>query len=404
MQSMHFSSRTEFGSEADPLTEAVAARRRLGLPVFDLSESNPTRCGLQLPADAVLSPLASPANLHYAAEPLGPLAARATIAEQYYGARGIQVAPAELLLTASTSEAYSFLFRLFCEPGDHVLVPQPSYPLFDLLARLGDVETRTYPLRFHERWEIDMAALEASITERTRAIVVVHPNNPTGHYAARAERLALDRIAAGHGLPLLVDEVFLDYPVEASAEKPIASFAADRSAMALTLVMSGLSKVLALPQMKLAWTLIRGPEELRREALHRLEFVADTFLSVASPAAHALPCWLEHTTQLQDAVRQRVAQNLAYLDQELATQTLASRLPVEGGWSVLLRVPAVEDDNALALQLLDATGVLAYPGSFFGLPRRAWFVLSLLPKPEGFASAVQALLGFIQKIDAQSMG
>ena len=390
---MHFSNRTDFGAEADPLTEAVSARRRAGLTVLDLSESNPTRCGLGLDAAVLLPPLAGAANGFYPAEPFGPVAARQAIAANYYGERGVQVSPEQIVLTASTSEAYSFLFRLFCEPGDHVLVPQPSYPLFDLLARLCDVDTIAYPLRFHDRWQTDLHALEAAITPRTRAIVAVHPNNPTGHFAGVKERKSLDRLAARHGLPLLVDEVFLDYPVEAGpGSPPVQSFAASLQAEALTFVMSGLSKVMALPQMKLAWTLVLGPEPLRREALHRLEYIADTYLSVSAPAANAAAAWLKQARLLHMQVLARLRANLVTLDRELEAHLMVSRLPVEGGWSVLLRLPALEPDVDFVQRLLEETGVLVHPGSFFGLPGRGWVVVSLLVAEAQFQQGVRTLL------------
>ncbi len=273
-----------------------------------------------------------------------------------------------------------------------MLVPQPSYPLFDLLARFSDVETRTYPLRFHDRWQIDLHALEAAITPRTRAIIVVHPNNPTGHFASVEERATLDGLAARHGLPLLVDEVFLDYGVERQFEAPPVSFAANPSPLALTFVMSGLSKVLALPQMKLAWTAVLGPEELRREALHRLEFIADTFLSVSAPVSGAVERWLPRHPALQATVLARIQANLGQLDIALAGEPLVRRLPVEGGWSVLLRIPALMPDGNFAQRLLQAHGVLVHPGSFFGLPERGWVVLSLLLEEGPFRSGLQALL------------
>lgn len=386
---VHFSSRTEFGAEADALTEAAAEMRAAGATLLDLTESNPTRCGLALDASVLLPALASEANLKYRADPFGPIEARRAVAEQYYGERGVVISPDRVVLTASTSEAYSFLFRLLCEPGDTVLVPQPSYPLFDLLARMCDVELRPYPLRWHDRWEIDMIALEAAVTPRTRGIVVVHPNNPTGHFASEAERFALGAFAARHGVPLLVDEVFLDYAVEASPER---SFAELGGPKALTFVMSGLSKVLALPQMKLAWTLVLGPEAACQEALHRLEFVADTFLSVAAPAANAVSQWLEHADSLQGAVRARVQENLVLLDALLAGQALVSRLRVEAGWCVLLRIPAIEADGEFALRLLREEQVLVYPGSFFGLGRRGWLVVSLLLETTAFEQATVRVL------------
>lgn len=394
---MHFSHRTHFDVEADPLTVAVAVRRRAGLPIHDLTESNPTRCGLGLSQDILLPPLAGRSNLIYRAEPFGPLEARQAIADTYYLPRGVRVDPQQIVLTASTSEAYSFLFRLFCEPGDQVLVPQPSYPLFDLLAQMSDVQTATYPLRFQDFWHTDLLGLETAITPRTRAIVAVHPNNPTGHFSNAEERQSLAGIAARHQLPLLVDEVFLDYPLQDSALRTLPeSFAAEPELPSLTFVMSGLSKVLALPQMKLAWTLVLGPEPLRNEALRRLEFVADTYLSVASPAANAVPEWLQVSGALHAVVQERIRCNLAILDREIAAATMVARLPVEGGWSVLLRIPALEADTDFAMHLLHATGVVVHPGSFFGLGRRGFLVLSLLLEPTEFERAVQSLIRFAE--------
>lgn len=392
---LHFSSRTEFGHEADALTSAAAAMRAEGRDLLDLTESNPTRCGLGMKPQHLLPPLASEANLLYRAEPFGPVAARQAICDGYYKPLGAVISADRMVLTASTSEAYSFLFRLFCEPGDAVLVPQPSYPLFDLLARLCDVELRPYPLRWHGRWEMDLAVLEAAITSRTRAVVVVHPNNPTGHFLSAEERAELEELAARRGLPLLVDEVFLNYAVE--GRLPVVSFASMPQPRALTFVMSGLSKVLALPQMKLAWTLVIGPDAEVREALHRLEFIADTWLSVAAPAANAAAAWIVHGPALQEAIRQRVRANLAALDRMLARQSLATRLPVEAGWSVLLRMPAIEADGEFALRLLSETGVLVYPGSFFGMPARGWLVVSLLPAAEVFEKACQRLLDLVAR-------
>ena len=387
---MQFSKRSYFGAEEDPLTAASTARRAAGLPILDMTESNPTRCGLGLGSPLLLPPLLNAANAVYYAEPFGPVTARRAIAREYYGSRGVAVATTDLMLTASTSEAYSHLFRLLCEAGDEVLVPQPSYQLFDMLAQLHDVQLREYPLRFHDRWQIDLQALEASITPKTRAIVVVHPNNPTGHFCTAAEREGIDRVAARHGLAVLVDEVFADYRVESNQD--VDSFAAQPHPEALTFVMSGLSKVLALPQMKLAWTLTLGPAELRAEAQQRLEFIADAFLSVGAPVSNALSSWLEHAGKVQRQVLTRLQINLEALDRELRKQHLVSRLPVEAGWSVLLRVPAVEPGADFAIRLLEERGVLVHPGSFFGMPDRGWVVLSLLASETEFLRGTQLLL------------
>ena len=362
-----------------------AARARGGL--LDLTVANPTRCGLVYPVSALLGALADPAVLQYAADPLGMLSAREAVAGLYRESYGAAVTAERVLLTASTSEAYGFLLKLLCNPGDAILVPSPSYPLFDLLARLHDVELAPYPLVYHDGWQIDPASLAAAVTPRTRAIVAIHPNNPTGHFCGAADREVLFAVAGRHGLPLIVDEVFLDYPVEGAG---FASFAAGLGPV-VTFVMGGLSKLLALPQMKLAWTVVCGPEAARCEAMARLEVIADTFLSVATPPQVALPAWLELRRDVQVQMLERVRVNLGLLDAAIAGSTV-SRLRVEGGWSAVLRVPANEADGDLAVRLLDEAAVAVHPGSLYGFGERGWVVVSLLPIADVFEEGMRRLI------------
>ena len=317
---MKFAERTDFGETESAYGDAMRQARAAG-ELIDLTVSNPTRCSFDYPGERLLTPLADPRVLVYEADPLGLLDARQAVSELYREACGAAVPPDRLLLTASTSEAYSYLLRLFCEPGDAILVPSPSYPLFDLLARLHDVEVVRYPLVYHDGWQIDPASLAAAVTPRTRAIVAIHPNNPTGHYCSAADRDALHVVALEHDLPLIVDEVFLDYPVEAQAGPSFAS----TEAPVLTFVMGGVSKLLAMPQMKLAWTAVCGPAEQVRAALQRLEVIADTFLSAATPPQVALPSWLRERSGLQEQILVRVKSNLFTLDR-LLHNTAISRL------------------------------------------------------------------------------
>lgn len=383
---MRFSARTGWELGENALAVSLRERRARGDEVLDLTVSNPTACGFAYEREALLSPLAVPAALEYEPEPFGLASARAAVAE-YYREHGADVPVEHICLTTSTSEAYSYLFRLLCDPGDEVLVARPSYPLFEFIARLDSVILREYPLHFDpgasadprasatsaHAWTIDFEALRAAITERTRAIVVVHPNNPTGNYASDSEREELQRLCAERGIALIVDEVFLDYGTRSDA---VHRTFAD-SGEALCFVLSGLSKVCALPQMKLSWVVARGPGELLEPALARLEVVADTFLSVNAPTQAALPKWLRGRNFLQEQIRARVTSNLEKLDARLR-RTHADRLAAEGGWTAVLRVPREVDGQAFAHVALDR-GVLVQPGEFYGLPNGRAVVSLLCP-------------------------
>jgi aspartate/methionine/tyrosine aminotransferase len=380
---LNFSARTAWELSENSLAEKLRLRRERRDEVFDLTVSNPTECNFSYDANDLLPPLAQPEALAYDPQPFGLPSARTAVA-QYYRDHGAEIPIQHLCLTTSTSEAYSYLFRLLCDPGDEVLIARPSYPLFDFIAQLDSVRLREYPLRYDpgasshsaHAWSIDFDALRAAITARTRAIIVVHPNNPTGNFVSIAERATLETLCAEHNLALIVDEVFLDYP-RTPRNHPQSFTAA--SSPALCFVLSGLSKVCALPQMKLSWIAALGPEPEVHTALARLEIIADTFLSVNAPTQVALPLWLGRRSHLQDQIRERISRNLAILDLRLRGTT-AQRLALEGGWTAVLRVPRAIDGQTFAEAALDR-GVLTQPGEFYGLPEgRA--VLSLLTLPE----------------------
>ena len=357
--------------------------------MLDLTASNPTQCGFTYDGAGILAALGDRAALVYDPEPRGMLRAREAVCA-YYAARGAAVDPQQIFLTTGTSEAYSWLFRLLCDAGDEVLIAQPSYPLFDFLAQIEDVRLVAYPLVYDHGWQIDFAGLRERITARTKAIAVVHPNNPTGHYTKAAERRELERICAEHGLALVVDEVFLDSFAE--GESPLCghndsaegkSFAVGEQPC-LTFVLSGISKIAALPQMKLAWIATSGPESAVRATMERLEVIADTYLSMNAPIQLAAPALLSQRKSIQPVLLDRLRANLQYLDHELATQKTCGRLEVEGGWYVVLRVPVTRSDEDLAIALLREKSVLVHPGHFYDFPRDGYLVLSLITPPEQF--------------------
>jgi aspartate/methionine/tyrosine aminotransferase len=363
--------------------EARASGRRL----YDLTVSNPTRCGFRYDVEALLGPLRDPRALVYDPNPHGMASAREAVA-RYYAGHGARVAADDLILTTSTSESYSFLFRLLCDAGDEVLVAQPSYPLFDFLADLDDVRLRPYPLFYDHGWWIDLALLERAITPRTRAVLVVHPNNPTGHWTGAGERERLEAICAQHGLALIVDEVFLDYPLRELTPPP-RSFACGPHP-ALTFVLSGLSKIAGLPQMKAAWIAALGPERVRAEALARLEIVADTFLSMNAPVQLAMPSWLAGCAAIQAQILERARGNLATL-RRIAAES-PGRLQVleaDAGWSAVLTLPGCVGEAECAERLARERGVIVHPGSFYGMGEAGRVVISLIGPAEEFAAGIQ---------------
>jgi alanine-synthesizing transaminase len=389
-----FSARTAWNTSETELARAIIERRERGLPLLDLTASNPTHCGFVYDEVAILSPLARRESLVYDPNPRGMLQSREAVAK-YYADHGASVDPEQLFLTTSTSEAYSFLFRLLCDPGDEALIAQPSYPLFDFLAQIENVRLVPYPLFYDHGWRMDAEALRRQVTSKTRAIALVHPNNPTGHFTKDFERAELEELCAEHGLALIVDEVFLDYGVGGHAGR---SFARGPHPV-LTFVLSGLSKIAALPQMKAAWIAAFGPEPEFGRALNRLEIIADTFLSMNAPVQCALPAWLAGRERLQAQISARVEENLRRLDTLLSSQTLVSRLEVEAGWYAVLRVPALESGEDLALRLIRDHGVSVHPGYFFGFGGDSWLVVSLLTKVREFTGGIDAICSFFNKMD-----
>jgi alanine-synthesizing transaminase len=366
-----FSRRTSWDVSESGFAAAIREARAAGRELIDLTVSNPTVCGFEYDAEAILQPLGNVGALTYDPDPRGMRSAREAVAE-YYRDHGADVDPDEVVLTTSTSEGYGYLFRLLCDANDEVLVAQPSYPLFDFLADLEDVRLKSYSLFYDQGWWIDFAELEKRIGPRTKAVVVVNPNNPTGHATWITERQRLEEICVRRGLALIVDEVFLDYPL---TEQRLRSFAVEPHPV-LTFCLSGMSKIAGLPQMKAGWIVGLGPEAERSQAMGRLEVIADTFLSMNAPVQGALPRWLAGRKGIQGQILERVRENLG-----VAQGSGVEVLQVEGGWSAILRLPQMGEDD-VAERLLQEVGVLVHPGSFYGIPESGRVVISLLG-PEG---------------------
>jgi alanine-synthesizing transaminase len=405
-----FSKRFPWGPSPNRLTELLAAKRAAGVRVLDLSESNPTQAGLQYDRDAILGALALPAALVYEPQPRGLAAAREAVAG-YYRARGLAADPAAVHLTASTSEAYSYLFKLLCDPDDAVLVPRPSYPLLDLLAAVECVALQPYPLHYERGrgWGIDVDGLLRAVTARTRAVVLVNPNNPTGSFLKSDELASLDRLCGEREIALIADEVFGDYAAAAGvAGTQAASGVEARRAAAgavpalvpslvtrdagLTFVLSGLSKVVGLPQVKLGWIHVSGPPALRARAQEGLDWIADTFLSVSTPGQHALPRLIALQPTMQERIVARVEANERRLRSDLARAPSCRALEREGGWYAVLDIPRAPTDEEWALQLLQRDDVLLQPGYFFDFPDEGHLVLSLLTEPATFAEGTRRMV------------
>ena len=386
-----YSKRTDWKLTPNRFAQAQEELRAAGTDVLDLSISNPTRAGLQLDQDAILQSLARPEALDYDPQPKGLLSARQAVARYYKDEHGIyDVDPESLILTTSTSEGYSYVFRLLCNPDDEILVPKPSYPLFQFLADLQDVRLTPYPLIYDDGWQIDFPSLYKAVDHRTRAVVVVHPNNPTGSYASPAEAEALNRFCAEYNLALIVDEVFLDYALDGASRD---SFAANQAVLTFTL--SGISKISGLPQMKIAWVATSGPQDSTRDALARLEVIADTYLSMNAPLQLATPTLLDQRKNLQPLLLDRIRHNLQELDHQLARQKTCERLRVDGGWYAILRVPALQSDEDLAIDLLRKVAVLVHPGHFYDFPKDGYLILSLITPTDGFREGVKRVLSVL---------
>lgn len=381
-----FVKRTGWNLEANPLSRALERHRRSGKSLIDLTISNPTACGFEYDEAAILRALQDKASLGYEPDPRGLESARRAVAA-YYAERGAGVLADDIVLTTGTSEAYSFVFRMLCDAGDNVLVPEPSYPLLGLLADIEDVELVPYPLVYEGCWRIDFGALENSIGPRSRAVVVVNPNNPTGHYCRPEETHRLAKLCARGETAIVADEVFWDFALE--GEKP-PGFAGDSGALTFTL--SGLSKIAGLPQMKAGWIVVSGPQALKREALARLDVIADTFLSMNTPIQLALPDLLGTAPVFRRQVIERARRNLAELDRQVGKQHVCERLAVEGGWYAVLRVPTAATDEELVIRLVEERGVAVHPGHFYDFSGEGYLVVSLIGDEAEFGEGIRQVL------------
>ena len=381
-----FADRTNWNLETNRLSEVLARLRSGGQQVLDLTASNPTTCGFDYDVDAVLAALSSRQALLYEPTPTGLESARCAVSA-YYAARSETVAAKDIVLTASTSEAYSYVFRTLCNPGDEVVIPAPSYPLFSFLADIQDVKLVRYPLIYDHGWQIDFYTLQKAITPRTRGVIVVNPNNPTGHFVSAQDLAKLNEICHANEMAIIADEVFLDFSLTNAKTTSLAV-----NPRALTFTMSGLSKISGLPQMKLAWVVTSGPQDLKYQALARLELIADTYLSVSTPVQLATPAFLGLRPGFQKQLMARVRTNLAELDRQLVAHSSCTRLQVEGGWYAVLRVPATRSDEDLATELLETKHVYVLPGHFYDFPGDGFLVLSLIAREQEFAEGLRRLL------------
>jgi alanine-synthesizing transaminase len=389
-----FAKRTDWNLEPNRFARALDARRVAGMKYFDLTASNPTTCGFDYPGEAILSALSDPHSLQYSPDSKGLLSAREAVAAYYstlpgYSGGFPSVNPENIVLTSGTSEAYSYVFRLLCEAGDEILVPAPSYPLFQFLADISDVRLAPYQLIYDHGWQIDFDSLRAVISPRTRAILTVNPNNPTGSFLREHEVCKLAELCTAKNLAIIADEVFLDYLFETTDER---TFAVERRSLCFTL--SGLSKISALPQMKLAWLVASGPDALVKPAMQRLEIIADTYLSPGTPTQIAAPLLLALRGDIQPQLRSRISENLRQLDCLLASAPHISRLELAGGWYAVLRVPATLADEDMAVALLERHSVLVHPGSFFDFQTDGFIVVSLIAPLADFAEGATRLINF----------
>jgi len=382
MPDPHFSHRTAWEFRPNPLTQLLLRLRSEGKEIRDWTIANPTLCGFPYDSGRIAAALTQPSAFVYAPEPAGHLSARAAIAG-FLASGGASVSPDRIFLTASSSEGYSHLFRLLCDAGESVAIPKPGYPLFDDLARLHDVRLQTYRIRYAGGWQLDEDSVRRAITPETRAIVVIHPNNPTGTFLSPGEQQVIARIAREFGLAIIADEVFLTFPFQ--PHSAVRSCALLRAPLIFTL--NGLSKMAGLPQMKLGWIAVHGEAPLVGRTVQRLDMIGDTFLSVNTPVQVAVPEILAAAEAVGESIRSRVAANYALLGAAMKGSAI-SVLHAEGGWNAILQFPKIRSDEEWAAHLLTTKGLLVYPGHFFDLPFEAGVVVSLLPREEEFLKYV----------------
>lgn len=381
-----FSCRTHWPSEKNPLMlclEELKARRE---KIFDLTESNPTQAGFSYPARPILKALADRKNLSYAPESFGLLTARKAVCAMY-AQDGVMLDPAQVVLTVSSSEAYSFLFRLLLDVDDEVLFPSPSYPLFDFLAQLNDVKMHSYPLQYENGWKINEKDFLQAVTKKTKVVTLVSPNNPTGCFVKENELRFINEACRKNDLTIICDEVFFDYIFD-EKKATARSLAANQDVLTFTL--GGLSKSLGLPQMKLSWIIVNGPKEKVSEALERLEIIADTYLSVNTPVQNALPQWLKIKNKIQKEIKGRIAKNKKILG-AFASKAPLKLLATDGGWYGILPLPEGTDEESWVLELLEKHHVFVHPGYFFDFNSGAHIIVSFLTPEDIFREGLKRI-------------
>jgi hypothetical protein len=384
-----FSKRTEWELRNNELARCLGQLKARGVSVLDLTESNPTQSDVHYPESEILRPMSDPNNLLYSPNAAGLLSAREAVSA-YYQEKAHSVPANRIVLTSSTSEGYSFLFRLLADPGDHILFPKPSYPLFQFLSDLNDVSMDFYSFHYNsqpQRWQIDFDELDKGIHPLTKAIVLVNPNNPTGTFVKESERKRINEFCRRHNLAVICDEVFLDYP--SWGNEPLARSWVDNTEV-LTFVMSGISKILALPQMKLSWISVNGQTSMAEPAVQRLEVITDTYLSVNTPAQNALPEWMKIRTRVANNIQNRVEQNEAFL-KHILREGPACLLNREGGWYAVLKLSERFKDEEWVTELLMKDHVLVHPGYLFDFDEDGYVVLSLLTLPRVMEEGVRRI-------------
>jgi alanine-synthesizing transaminase len=392
-----FSERTSWNRTPNRITEALARRKAARKPVYDLTCSNPTEVAIAYPSSEILKAISNPAAMKYQPDPRGLLAARKAVASSYRK-QSVEIPTSRLFLVASTSEAYSYVLKLMCNSGDEILVPHPSYPLFDYLTQVNDVVTKPYQLRYNDGWQVDLDSLRSAVTRKTRAIVLIHPHNPTGMVLKENEFRAIVNIARTNNLALIADEVFLGYRFDANPEA--AGTTAGKSDV-LTFTLDGLSKFAGLPQMKLGWIAVSGPEPEVEEACGRLEILCDTYLSVNTPVQAGLQKLLSTSGTARKNILKRVKANYETLCREVTPESPCSVLRCESGWYGIIRVPAIMPDDTWVELLLEATGILVFPGYFFDFDQEGVLVVSTLMKEDTFRKSVRRLVKFVEEMSRE---
>jgi len=385
--SLSFSKRTDWPLVSNQFSDDLNDLRKNNIPILDLTESNPTSCGFMYSKKDIIVPLAEDANLCYTPESRGSLDAREAIC-RYYAEKGFQVVPEQIFLTASTSEAYSYLFRLLVDPGEGVLFPCPSYPLFSFLGDLNDVRSDHYPLVYQKRWSIDLQEMRCAVCNDTKAIVLVNPNNPTGSFIRCEELEEINILCHKQNISIICDEVFLDFAFE-KVEGPVSLVSNDQ---VLTFVLGGISKTLGLPQMKLSWIVVNGPQDLMKVSTDRLEIIADTYLSVNTPTQNAFPCWLSHRQKIQTEINGRIKHNFDFLKEHVSKVDTCECLAVDGGWYVVVKIPDHLTEEQWVLTFLNEDRVAVHPGYFFDFPQEAYIVVSLLPAADTFQKGIKRII------------